>query len=297
MTQEKGLIQNLTISTFSLYGEDGSFPDVLHCEKLEERAVKHDWKISPHRHVDLHQFFLFHHGKGEVNIDGHSLELTPPSVISIPARSVHSFRFSRGTSGYVLTLPVSELTQAFEMSEELSVRLRTWAITKPDENLPSLFEQIYHIQQNAAFTRTLLLKSISVQIACLVAMSITDKKPKAQKQGTDYFHAFENLLTSHVKERWKVADYAKELSISPTHLSRISREHTGHSASHLIEAAVLREACRELAYTRKRIETIAFELGFQDPAYFSRAFRRKFNLSPTEYRKSVNNASETDELS
>ncbi len=294
MNSKKKNSQDLSINTFTLYGEHGSFPDVLHCERIEERAEKHDWQISPHRHFDLHQFFLFLNGKCEVNIDGYTQELIPPAIISIPARSVHSFRFSQGTTGFVVTIPVSELSQALDTNEELMTNLGRWGISTPDKHLSSLFEQIYYAQTNAGFARTLLLKSMAIQTACLVALSMDDAAPQASNQGSDYLKSFEQLLTRHVKDGWKVSDYAKALSITPTHLSRITREQTGHAASRLIETAVLREACRELAYTRKRIETIAYELGFQDPAYFSRAFRRNFASSPTEYRKYINKGFATD---
>jgi AraC family transcriptional activator of pobA len=52
----------------------------------------------------------------------------------------------------------------------------------------------------------------------------------------------------------------------------------------LIAAAGMREACRMLAYTRQPVAQIGYGLGFDDPSYFSRAFRRAMGVAPAAYR-------------
>jgi AraC family transcriptional activator of pobA len=54
--------------------------------------------------------------------------------------------------------------------------------------------------------------------------------------------------------------------------------------SRLIDARVMREARRNLAYTNLSVSTIAYTLGFTDPAYFSRVFTRALGLSPRAFR-------------
>jgi AraC family transcriptional regulator, transcriptional activator of pobA len=84
-----------------------------------------------------------------------------------------------------------------------------------------------------------------------------------------------------------VVDYASALGMSPTHLSRIARAATGEPASSLIDARVIREARRNLAYTTLGVATIAYALGFADPAHFSRVFSRATGLSPRAFRQQV----------
>ena len=83
---------------------------------------------------------------------------------------------------------------------------------------------------------------------------------------------------------------AAELSVTPTHLSRLTRSATGQSASHLILERVIREARRNLVYTNLPISTIAYALGFNDPAYFSRIFAAATGLSPSSFRRKVHKA-------
>ena len=50
------------IPTWQLYGEASPFPDLLHIERIVDRAAGQDWVIAPHRHVNLHQIFLIRSG-------------------------------------------------------------------------------------------------------------------------------------------------------------------------------------------------------------------------------------------
>ena len=96
---------------------------------------------------------------------------------------------------------------------------------------------------------------------------------------------FETLLEAHFREHWGVADYARALAVTPTHLSRVVRAATGEPASHLIDARVIREARRQLAFTSLSVTTIAYTLGFVDPALFSRVFTRVAGRSPRAFRQ------------
>ena len=48
---------------------------------------------------------------------------------------------------------------------------------------------------------------------------------------------------------------------------------------------VAREACRRLVYVAAPVSKLAFELGFEDPAYFCRFFKRRTGASPSQYRQ------------
>lgn len=85
-------------------------------------------------------------------------------------------------------------------------------------------------------------------------------------------------------ERWSVADYAEALAVTPTHLNRITRAATGDTASHLILNRLIREARRNLVYTNLPVSTIAYALGFEDPAYFSRVYAAATGVSPRAFR-------------
>ena len=69
------------------------------------------------------------------------------------------------------------------------------------------------------------------------------------------------------------------------HNPRAVNHATGEPASRLIGARVMREARRHLVYTSLPVTTIAYALGFADPAHFSRVFSRTEGLSPRAFRE------------
>ncbi|WP_298213344.1 helix-turn-helix domain-containing protein [Acidovorax sp.] len=123
---------------------------------------------------------------------------------------------------------------------------------------------------------------------CCAARAIEDHSPDdTAAPESNLVQRLEALIEAHFRAHWRVADYARALSVSPTHLSRVARTTTGASAQRLIEARLMHEARRNLAYTHLGMATIAYTLGYTDPAYFSRAFTRDAGLSPRAFRAQV----------
>ena len=81
--------------------------------------------------------------------------------------------------------------------------------------------------------------------------------------------------------------FANRLNVTPNYLSDTIRHHSGKSALTIIHDFVIEEAKNQLTSSKHTVSEISYELGFEYPNYFSRLFKRKIGLSPTEYRKSV----------
>jgi len=81
--------------------------------------------------------------------------------------------------------------------------------------------------------------------------------------------------------------FANKLNVTPNYLSDTIKHHSGKSALTIIHDFVIEEAKNHLKTSNKTVSEISYQLGFEYPNYFSRLFKRKTNLSPTEYRKSV----------
>jgi AraC family transcriptional activator of pobA len=70
-------------------------------------------------------------------------------------------------------------------------------------------------------------------------------------------------------------------------LGKAVHERSGRPAGEMIRQRLLLEAQRLLAYTEMAVSEIAYAINFQDPAYFSRFFRRLTGQSPGEFRESL----------
>ena len=131
-------------------------------------------------------------------------------------------------------------------------------------------------------------RALSATLLGLVARALAARQPSGGRgTGADPVRQFETMLEAHYLEHWPVTRYADALKMTPTHLSRLTRAAYGCPASQMIRDRVVREARRNLVYTNLTISTIAYALGFNDPAYFSRIFAGATGLSPREFRERI----------
>jgi AraC family transcriptional activator of pobA len=284
---QKPSIQQPSIQVYNLFGESGDLPDVVHCETIPARSVLHDWTLAVHRHARLHQVLVIQSGGGEATLDGRVHVLKPMQIVNVPVGHVHGYRFVPGTQGWVLTIAAEILDESLLASEGLRGVLSQSAVVRGTPQIRAAMKQIFAEHAARDFGRAHVLRALSATLIGLVARELARDSHKGSTAETDLFRRFEALLDQHHLERWSVADYAKRLSITPTHLNRITRAATGDTASHLILNRLIREARRNLVYTNLPVSTIAYALGFEDPAYFSRVYAAATGLSPRAFREQV----------
>jgi AraC family transcriptional regulator, transcriptional activator of pobA len=276
-------MQDTKIPTWHLYGEVTAFPDILHVEQVVDRAAGLDWTIAAHRHLHLHQLFLLSSGVINLTLDGTPKAIEPPAVISIPRGTVHSFTFSAGTEGYVLTLPADDFPDLFALPNETASTLTRTFTLVADTALTQRFQSLAAIHSgSAAFRRTLLRTEVSALFAQLAEKA---HEIHADPIAIDpRIQRFSAMVRDRMTQRFSLQDMAQALAMSPRHLSRLCKSETGMSAQRYFEAQKMREACRLLVYTRMSSQQIGYQLGFEDPSYFSRVFLRNFKVSPNSYR-------------
>lgn len=281
MTKE---INTVKIPAYSLYGESAEFPDILHCERIADRAGLHEWHISPHRHVNLHQFFLVSSGHALMTLDGMSYSLTEMSAVTIPKHCVHGFKFEKQTKGYVLSIPSAQVGAISGTDPALIDIFSTARIVPATEKFLRALEALNEEQHLASTARASLLCGLATQLACYFAMSATTEQQMISPV-RGKITEFEALAREKFTEGWKVTDYATALGLSTTHLNRLSRTVLGQSPKEYLHSLVIQEAKRLLAYTKIDVASIGYRMGFDDPSYFSRVFMRQTGRSPRAFRQ------------
>ncbi|MBB2817256.1 UNVERIFIED_ORG: AraC family transcriptional activator of pobA [Rhizobium esperanzae] len=92
-------------------------------------------------------------------------------------------------------------------------------------------------------------------------------------------------LSTMIKRGWPVRTYVTLLATTPHLLDKAAREFFGRSVKELLLERRLLEAKRLLMFTVRSVEYIADEIGFEDPAYFSRFFRKRTGDAPAAWRR------------
>ena len=81
------------------------------------------------------------------------------------------------------------------------------------------------------------------------------------------------------------ADYANRLSVHVNHLNKVVKEITGKTTSEMIAERIIKEGTQYLLHTHLSISEIAYSLGFETVAYFSKFYRKHTGKSPSEVRE------------
>lgn len=96
---------------------------------------------------------------------------------------------------------------------------------------------------------------------------------------------FMDSLNTHFKTMRMVAEYARELSVTPNYLNETVKKATGYPASHHIRQRIALEAKRQAAYSDVCMKEIAYYLGFSDSAHFSKFFKNTTGMNFSEFKK------------
>jgi len=107
----------------------------------------------------------------------------------------------------------------------------------------------------------------------------------------DIVNEFEYYLTNYIESDElsesgmpSVKDCAEAVHLSPNYLSDLLKKETGQSTQEFIHYYIIEKAKNKLLGCSSTIQEIAYELGFQDSFYFSKLFKKKTGMSPSEYR-------------
>ncbi len=101
----------------------------------------------------------------------------------------------------------------------------------------------------------------------------------------DVFRDFSRHLEIHFRKKHNVSEYAELLHMAPKTLTHKFKNLKLDSPNQLIINRILLEAKRLLFYTDKPVKEIAYDLGYEDPAYFNRLFTQKTGSTPSNFKK------------
>ncbi len=286
------------ISRFTLYRDPNTAddPEFVHIEDIGARSRLYEWQITPHRHTGMFQIVFVREGGATVRLDERTAELKAPAAVTVPSGVVHSFVFEPETLGHVVTVSQVLLVDArYRRSRKLLDPLYRAPLTldfsdAPDQRdiVARTLEQMHaeflwpQLGRSSMFEWQLRILLMTLRRQ-LERISAPQSEPGSR---SETFARLRELIEDQYRQHWSIADYAEALGISRVQLNRLARSFADKSVLDLIQDRLLLEAQRHLTYTSASAAEIAYELGFQDPAYFSRVFKRRTGATPGEFRRS-----------
>jgi AraC family transcriptional activator of pobA len=270
--------------------------DWLHCETVALRGEVMDWTIPAHRHEGLHQFQFLERGRALATLDGVPHEVRAPAMLMLPPGCVHAFSYERGSVGRQVTVPSQRLAQAFAAAPSLEALLPGTQVLQGAplrDDAPQVAAMCAALAAEFEGSAPGRNEALQAHLVLLVtwllrraAPAAADEQHRAALRDT-LVQRYRALVEIHLRRQQPLGFYAAQLKVTPDHLSRSCRAVSGLSALDLLHERLVMEARRLLAYTAAPVADIARELGFGDPAYFSRFFARRAGHAPQRYRAAL----------
>lgn len=282
------------INQYALYGELLATPDpeFVHIEDISARSLLYEWRIRPHTHQGMFQLVCLRTGRVTVWIDEASRETVAPCVVVVPSGVVHGFEFEPDTAGQVVTVADTLLSErgARQRFQNISLAARVVDFADDPEqfrrieaNLDLLAQEFLQPQAGRAAMLEWLFRALLLSVRRRIDLQQLQDRSQGGRHAS--FSTFLKLIEEHYAEHWAIADYARALALTQPTLNRLCRLFAGKGALELVQDRLLMAARRHLIYTDASIEAIAYGLGFQDPAYFCRFFKRRAGQAPSQFRQ------------
>lgn len=285
-----------SIFRYGLYGEALSAhdPEFVHIEDISARSALYEWRIRPHTHEGMFQVIVLEKGSARLWLDDAARDARAPCAVVIPAGVVHGFHFEPDTAGHVVTAAEELLSAVADRSlRERFQSLPLAAFTLDFEADPQAFARVGAVlgELQAEFQwpqrgRNAMLEWLLHALLLLVwrRQDCVQTQSQARAGRHETFSRFQQLVEDHHAQHWDIGAYARELSVTQATLNRLCRQFAGKGALEIIQERLVIAARRHLVYTDATVEAIAYGLGFRDPAYFSRFFKRRTSQTPGGFR-------------
>jgi len=271
----------------------------IHYESLGNLASFFGRAMHLHRHDRYYQLHFIHQGKVHLNLGDKEYIEQAPLLFFTPPPIPHGFVTDTTASGHVLTVHHSLVEQLLQTLNHNDLHLSTMPACITLKDLPEemeisltmleyafkgLHQEIKESEKIGQSTAQLnWAQLILINLFRLIAS--TNHVVPSEHSHSNTFRKFLSLIEEYYNQHLPITDYAKLLNITEGQLNKVCRAITDTSSKQLIYERQILEAKYLLTYTSLSIKQVAFELGFQDPAYFTRFFIKHTNSTPKNYRQ------------
>ncbi|SMC47070.1 helix-turn-helix domain-containing protein [Chryseobacterium sp. YR221] len=261
---------------------------------IEIKKYSHQAGHPEPRRIIKYTLFWCQSGSAEILIDENTFILKAGQTITITSGQFHQLMMAEGE------LTVLEFTLDF--------------FSKSDRDIELIFHnglfchfgmnEMISIQHPSFFTETLsriekeieekpyqyLISTHSLIELLLVEINRSKIANRDEIWKPDaLFLKFLESVRNHFADNYPVSRFADLLGTTEAKLNEVSKLHTHKTAQNVIYSLVISEAKRLLLYEKLSVKEIAYQLGFNDPFYFSNFFKKHTSHSPKDYQKAVKN--------
>lgn len=244
--------------------------------------------------LDFYDILLVTRGRGQFRLDHECHAIEPGTVFFTRPGEVRQWRTTGPLDGACIFFRGEFALEAFSDPRFLE----RFAFFRPDRPSAALTldprERRAYLAAFSTMIRELAalpadaghaLRAVLYDVLVHLHRAYTARHCERQQRDEGVVSSFRELVERDFRRRHRVAAYAAAMGLSPGHLGALCRASLQKSPGQYIRERLLLEARRLLLYTDRTSADIAYALGFDDPSYFVRFFKRETGISPIRYRR------------
>lgn len=261
--------------------------EIMRFDEMEEPNVD-----DIHKH-SFYEILWTEKGISKQTIDYKEYEVLPNSLFFISPNQVHQFDEWKPLKGGTILftedfflLNHNNKDKLFELSflDNFYANPCIQLDKKNFADIKQTIDLITNEQRRFDKSQTIIQSLLHILLAQVQRCVDIETENPISKKYLILYKQFKNLLDKHFTENKTTSFFAQKLHITAHHLTLITKNVAGKTASEVIRARSMLEAKRLLTFTDKTVSEIAFELNYSDSSYFAKTFKAETNLSPKTFK-------------
>lgn len=249
----------------------GYFPNAKHHNRSRKNGIKE------------YIFLYCLEGEGWIKINGKNIILTPNTAFIIPENTAHKYGSSVKDAWSIYWIHFSgnyaaTLYKRFSISGDEAIKIAF------DESRINLLREIIKFLENDFSDEKIELTHFKL-IAFLSSLCYSNTLNNTIDDKISHSITF---MKTNLNQVLTIDELANQAFYSVSRYSELFKQKTGYSPIQFFIRLKIQKACEYLNFTNLNIKEICKEVGFDDPYYFSRMFKKQIGLSPMQYKKTHN---------
>lgn len=200
----------------------------------------------------------------------------PGDVVYIPKSSRYTVEFSSNGKSSIESILINFILTDKSGNEFVFENLPKKLISKKDFDIMSRFTFL---------SESYISENIPIKLNVMLYELIFEIVSKMQSDSKKAFSGCREYINSNILQKITVSELAKKYFMGETAFRKAFKTEFGMSPVKYINTIKISKACDMLKHSDMEICKISDILGFFDPAYFSKTFKKYTGLSPAEYKK------------
>ncbi|MBL7763694.1 MAG: AraC family transcriptional regulator [Chitinophagaceae bacterium] len=234
--------------------------------------------------ADQHIIIYCMEGNGRAVINKREYRIEPGEFIFIPSKTAHLYEADADNPWTIYWTHFKGMNAEAVIKQLEKNFAGHKGFLKHNENTVGLFNEMYNQLERGYSTDNLIYSSMCLWHYLTAFMFNNKYSAPGKLSYKDPTDVAIDFLQDRIGSLLTLEEIAAAVNLSASHFSFLFKNKTGFSPIEYFNHLKIQRACQYLLFTNLRIREISWNLGIEDPYYFSRLFKKVMGVAPGEYR-------------